>query len=59
LRSQYFGSIFTALQEEHLSIFRIKQSSRLALLDPEDEGYTFLWHIINKPEDMNLINIGV
>jgi hypothetical protein len=59
LRSQYFGSIFTALQEEQLSIFRVKQSSRLALLDPEDGGYTFLWHNVNKAEDMNLINTGV
>jgi len=59
LQSQYFGSIFTALQKEHLSIFRAKQSSRLALLDPEDGGYTFLWHIVNIPEDINLINTGV
>jgi hypothetical protein len=29
------------------------------LLEPEDGGYTFLWHIVNIPEDMNLINIGV
>jgi len=59
LQSQYFGSIFTALQEERLSIFWAKQSSRLALLEPEDGGYTFLWHIVNIPEDMNLINTGV
>lgn len=59
LQSQYFGSIFTALQEEHLSIFRAKQSHRLTLLDPEDGGYTFLWHIVNIQEDMNLINICV
>jgi hypothetical protein len=59
LQSQYFGSIFTAHQEEHLSFFRAKQPHRLTLLGPEDGGYTFLWHTVSIPEDKNLIDIGV
>lgn len=62
----YFFYCSYNILEVYLQLFKKNNTPSLGpsnqadlFLDPKDGGYTFLWHIVNILEDMNLINTGV